>query len=851
MGVNRFTQFNPAAMQQTYEPFPFEKMFAMAQYQRNRDDNVTGVLDKVRSEMHVEPGLATPDDARMVNADRDAAVADITSRYRSGELDYSGVTDAIWKMRQGWENDNRAKFVKSDFNMKNAILAETLKEGYGTTDAYGIHNPDAHTWTIPDKEAIIKAGGMVTGDMYNRLSTKGAPIAYKTFLDPIKADAITNHGYVEDPDTGQLIATVTTKDSSLDLTQIGRKVKPALEQLSSDPYGHGRLDQAGGADGELQKHIAMRQYQERIQGREFTYSDLKKELMAEASKMIKLNTSETSTSPKTPKSGGGGVGGDGGLFGGGARTGPIMPSAVTDSEIGGSSSPSIAAADLTGMNPYDEPDTPINKKTGLPETTRNGVNHSNIFAFSAAEQQDVLEKTIESFTTELMNSRSEIPVPGGTAYTMTIDQVNQEARKRGEAHFARQKKVAAAYRDASIEAVEAGITVPVLDENGKFKNQGTGRWGEVEKDLNTIVANTSADKETMDEVNNRIDRSDLPRAVKIAMKTMSFSSVADFNASVVKKVRSIWQGTGDILGLRAHDKFMDIYDQQLATKFGASEFAPLMYPLFSTEDTETVSKDQLASHRALITAAKDIAENGSGGIYYNNVRLNAPNEEGEDGMTRHKLFTQDGGTDYFIGHQYHAEEYRYDQDHNKVFVSGKYKKKNQSFDKTKPESADNPFYVESNLYEIDVTETAFSTMSYDQVRALHIMDAIQTSMETIGKGMITSVPLFEPDNVLEAMDDLVIKKNMDNTWAIHRGKTNTPNGKVAEISDILRDPDKYGINRPPENPDRLSRGQLMSHIMDVTYSRSGDPDEMARRTEAATGERRSRKGDDIPTDWRT
>ena len=58
MGINRFTKYTAPQFVQAYDPYPVEKMMALAQHQQKRFDQIDTAIGKAYSDAVIKPGLS-------------------------------------------------------------------------------------------------------------------------------------------------------------------------------------------------------------------------------------------------------------------------------------------------------------------------------------------------------------------------------------------------------------------------------------------------------------------------------------------------------------------------------------------------------------------------------------------------------------------------------------------------------------------------------------------------------------------------------------------------------------------------------------------------------------------------
>jgi hypothetical protein len=253
MPVGRFVQYTPAEFAQVYDPYPFEKMFQLAQYKQQRTDQMQALLGKAEAGLTVSPGLSreSRETAAQINKERKQQLDEIAMKVREG--DTRNAMYSISKLQSEWASDPRVRFVESDRALSELILKNMAEPDYGTSTLYQKYDPNSREFVLGLTPEQISAGIAVNPEDYNLLSTPGQHESFKWLHEPLEAEINNSRELETRPDGKGSYYTYKGKAVTMDL--ISEKLLPSLQQLSSDGYN---LDQYRQTDPTLAKHIEFK-----------------------------------------------------------------------------------------------------------------------------------------------------------------------------------------------------------------------------------------------------------------------------------------------------------------------------------------------------------------------------------------------------------------------------------------------------------------------------------------------------------------------------------------------------------------------------------------------------------------
>ena len=260
MAVNRFTKYTPREFVQTYDPYPMEKMMALAQHQQRRFDTIDAAIGKAYSDAVIKPGLSTESRqmAAKVNKERKQQLDNLVNNFYENR-DVRGAVRGLSELSSNWQSDQRAAFVNEDRELMKGILNQTGQEGYGDYLTHKSYDPTTGEHTLGLTEEQIMAGRGVTAADYGMMSNPGSTAAFKTFINPVK-DVLTQ-GITQDAQGNW----ITRDGKYLDAQQFLEKAGPDIDLLSSDGTS---LDQISDADPETQKFINWKKAEFRRKGKD-------------------------------------------------------------------------------------------------------------------------------------------------------------------------------------------------------------------------------------------------------------------------------------------------------------------------------------------------------------------------------------------------------------------------------------------------------------------------------------------------------------------------------------------------------------------------------------------------------
>ena len=286
MAVNRFTRYTPREFVQTYDPYPMEKMMALAQHQQRRFDQIDTAIGKASADAVIKPGLSVEGrrTAAKGNKERKEQLDSLVNNFYETR-DVRGAVRGLSELSSSWKSDARADFVNADRELMKPILNQTGQEGYGDYVTHKSYNPATGEHTLGLTEDQIMAGYAPTLADYGVMSNPGSSAAFKAhYIDPVKAKI--EQGFSRAPD-GSLIK---TDDKSLTVRRFMDQVSPDLYNLSSDGK---TLDNLSDAPIEMQKFIAWKQQEARQKGEVYNLGSLKADYMTEVQKYTMFDPNTT------------------------------------------------------------------------------------------------------------------------------------------------------------------------------------------------------------------------------------------------------------------------------------------------------------------------------------------------------------------------------------------------------------------------------------------------------------------------------------------------------------------------------------------------------------------------------
>lgn len=444
MAGNRFEQFNPKDFVQTYDPFPVDKAMQLMQLKRGREDKVSGMLGKANAAGILQGGLATQKQAAQINAQRQAQIADLSDAYASGRTSYQEVSNQLMKIQSDWANDKGANFVKSDYELKDVILANQAKEGYGLNFRYDALDEDGN-YNIGDIDSYIAEGKLATPNMYGLATNPGSEKAFGSTLDLVNADLEQTHKKVKNAD-GDIVWEAKDTTQNLDMDTFIEKAGPYIQSFKDKD---GNLSNLDNASPELRAFINWKSEGGK---KDYKYDDLVADFKLEARKRIKL-------SEKT-------YGADGDDDGSGSTTiidengDPFITPITVDREQ------KQIDAELKKVDSLRKANT--STEMGLNGNIKNSRNHYNLKNILNADKEYETKQYDETYQSFLAEDQAANPIVPGTGKKRFTDaEIQRSARSKTMKHIQRQRLHAKAYQEAVLEAMDKGtVKVPTLNDEG-------------------------------------------------------------------------------------------------------------------------------------------------------------------------------------------------------------------------------------------------------------------------------------------------------------------------------------------------------------------------------------------------
>jgi len=610
---NRFTQFNPTKFVQTYEPFPIDSAMKLMQFKRQRDDKANALLGKAGAAGALEGGLATGDKAREITAARNAQIAELTSAYQSGKKSYQDIAQDLIGVQAEWAQDKGAQLVKSDFDIKNAILANMAKEGYGQNFAYMSQMEDG-SFDIGDINQMIAEGKTITPDMYRLLTNPGSEEAWKSTLDQVKAHLDETYTASKN-DKGKIEYSIGTTESNLDMATFRDRAGPFLNGFRGEQRDDGKHS-LGNLDNASPKLRAFIEWKSRGK-KDYTYEQLVKDFETEAQKRIHFKNKHKETGMEDGSSGGSPVVSDdsGDLF--------LVPTSETDENV---AEAILVGNDLKQVNSIRKAVTHSGfGLDGTSEDSRNDYNFISMMNDDRATRQAQRQKTYDSFLAEGEKNNPDFMIGGVMQKRYTQNELRTAAQNSTEKYLKIQKAHLSAFNNAVIEAsTTPGMKVPELDEDGRMKAEAYVRED-----------GTFLQRIGLGEIEDLIHGDEY----------------SDFIELYGKKVKEEF----------GEQKY-NIYKYKILTDADMGEKKiPMSHQIISD-----VAQNKARSSKT------DIWRTGT---QLNAVPSDHGGRGKKEGQTITDLYTSDEkSTSNFKGAPFKTEEFYYDSDHNKWFARGFYHK---------------------------------------------------------------------------------------------------------------------------------------------------------------------------------
>jgi len=276
MGINRFTKYTAPQFVQAYDPYPVEKMMALAQHQQRRFDQIDTAIGKAYSDAVIKPGLSVEGrrTAAAVNKERKEQLDSLVNDFYENR-NVRGAVRGLSELSSNWKNDARADFVNADRELMKPVLNQTGQEGYGDYYTHKSYNPTTGEHTLGYTDEQIAAGIAPTMADYGAMSNPGSSAAFKSYIDPVKEKIFNN---LSKDAQGNII---TQDGKLLDAQRFLDKAGADIDKLSSDGWN---IDQPSDADPNTQKFIKWRQKEFAEKGKVYTINDFKEDYLTEVEK---------------------------------------------------------------------------------------------------------------------------------------------------------------------------------------------------------------------------------------------------------------------------------------------------------------------------------------------------------------------------------------------------------------------------------------------------------------------------------------------------------------------------------------------------------------------------------------
>ncbi len=728
MSANRYTQYTPSEFTQTYDPYPFEKMFQLARYDQGRKDQINAMLGKAAGDAAIEGGLATTDLARKVTQERASDIDRVTNMF-SDKRDIGSAIRELSKMRQQWQVDPRVTTINSDRELKKSILSNMARPDYGKTMRYKGYDESTGSYVIPDIEKLAASGRSITPADYGLLANPGDLKTFSPYIEKIKpvitqGFELTEEGYK-----------MTGTDKVLDRNVVLERSKGLLDSFMN-PDGTINMETAA-EDPNMAALIEWKSEEYAKEGRTYTHDDLVEDYMDIASLSFQ-------TDLRRGVSGSGTKGKDAekGIFDALIPAGPISYNVVTATNSPTGEITNLAkAAEAVGMDPVSLTDASTGRTISDFQYTLNRPMLPDEEEAHRATQQAIYSETYDAILKKKMDAHR---MPDGTiSPAIDISDLQEEARNDTEALQLKRRKLAKAKYETDLQWQRDGLDIPTAE----------------------IIENSYSEKQ------------------KQFVEKINASNGGTAKLNAFKGIDAIKETLGlkDYNGVFVPKKYHAYYkklDTNIEKEFGQQEFTTTGYALMRGKGGEFTSSDVPFAHKAIVTGALARVEGGVG-MYYKGMKLNAPLDEGtksHKGQVISDLFvagTEDD-TEDFTGGTYIPSTFYFNNINDKWMVRGSFTKTN-----------DKGEVINSAEYDVDVTENLQQFMDDPQMKEImaddRAVDIIEGSLTAT-----TNVAKFgTPDDVRGHYGDIMVNVTPSGKYGISGKVFDPEQNKVRDIKEML------------------------------------------------------------------
>lgn len=752
--ANRFTNYRPTEFVQTYDPYPFEEMYKMAQYKQGRADQANILAGKLAGEAGLEGGYLTGDLARNITKERDADINRLTQIAQQGNL--GQALREYSKTQQQWKTDPRVATVNSDKALMPTIASNMAKPEFGNTLMYKAYDPTTGQFNVDNLDQLAGSGRAITPQDYGMMQNPGAEAAWGKTIDIVKPDILKNLVKNED-------GTYSSAVADMDMNTILSKASGVLSNISSDGVN---IDNPEALTPDAQQYIQYMQEAYRRDGKTYDYNAALEDFKDQAALRLQIrrdykNADPTdSDSSKKAKEVSELLGADLG------PTTLIDASDATMTEIGDKGYKKLVEAtgfdyftlkDKDGISAFDYVASDYVSNPSLTEAQNQTLKDEHTAKRRELDTQqynNAYEQMLGKVRTE--NAPETVTVGGQTIVQSkkSPKAIEQEAHDKTMSILEKRRLAGVVAMKTAVEVGESGL--PKFDKDGNIE----GLSIDAQEAINSW------------------------KPYRTVSKGLSLVSEA---APAPKGFVKINEFTEDVsIVPEKYGKYFTALDKNTKETFGNRSFVAKQYALYS-KGGELGATDIPVNQKMIVNNAITLAKLPESNVFYNGKKINAINTKDSsiDGHSMDKLYlsaTADGKQetgDFTKGKgtiEFNPVSIYWNPNVNKWLTRGTYTRT----------GAEGENDLESAIYEVDVTPTMSSILTGDQVLQNAMQDAVHDALLSIPKGTSGVANVGMSNEQLKEFGNIHVIHNADDTYEI-TGLIIGDDGKKTSISKVIRD----------------------------------------------------------------
>lgn len=791
---NRYTVVKPTEFVQTYDPYPFEEMFKMAQYKQGRADQASLVAGKLAGETAIESGYFTGDAAAQIMKEREADLNKVTQIAFTGNM--AATNRAYAEALTRWQKNPMLQSIQSDVEQKKFVDAQLASKGYGND--YMFNTYDSNTGTFTPSEATkakIASGQKLTLHDYGGIENVADIKAYSPYIDKVKADQFSDYEMIDG------VFKEKTSGAVLDYDTI-RNRSTFLDSFKKED-GSINMELLKATDPELYKNARWKQAAYEREGRTegFKWNDLVNDYMDIASLSFNIQSKRDITGMGKGSSGSGDEQQVSAV--------PLIPMGEIDYNVStATNTPAVeiktlnTAATAVGVDPFSFKDKStgysIDDMTYKPSVNLLPEERRKYDVSYQEKQQNIYSSTFNAIHNKLKAENKPIKMPDGSfQYKTDPSEIESKAKQDTEALLLKRRKLAKAKNDTELEVLSQGYSVPPPSSE-KLKSEMESdpllmkaqKYSSALEERQNLIDAFSAG--TLDITDRELDK----RAKDIVLNKIKPNSLSPLD---VVKLNASYEEVNGTFVPKKYSKYFQTLNKNIEDSFGQEERTTTGYMIMKSTGDLSAAKDIPISHKIINDAAIGRIESGKG-VYFKGMPLNAIDEEGTrstKGQNIGQLYvagTEDDTHDFSNG-TYVPDQFYFDNLNDKWMVRGKFT------------TSEDGKVIKSAMYDVDVTQNMQQFMTDPQFKEVIAADRAVDIIEGTYKGTSTVAKFGQPDDIRGEYGDVIVSVTPTGGYSI-AGKVFDPSkGKVRNITDILVE--------NGENPLKLTKDAAKGHLASI------------------------------------